>query len=232
MRKHLNNPRIVLPLAFIACVWGLHSYGLLDKLLPKLPKKTAVISPAFVKTPLETSKETKSQNVMNALIRDQWLPRDWEKLSSIRREPFVANYDFDKAGLPDSQDDAPVIIESEKLEAHIAEQLGLDRNGFFVRFENVLNKPVRKRPGDLLHTADGRVLSLGQIGIAEAPLSASARVAVIERRIRQLELNGSLSRDDMIEESPFDENSGISIPAESAFITGGRNPGASTLRVN
>ena len=34
MRKYLNNPRIVIPLALFAVLWVCHSYGLLDQLLP------------------------------------------------------------------------------------------------------------------------------------------------------------------------------------------------------
>ena len=34
MRKYLNSPRIVIPLALFAVLWVCHSYGLLDQLLP------------------------------------------------------------------------------------------------------------------------------------------------------------------------------------------------------
>ena len=36
MRKHLNNPRIVLPVALLASIWVSYSYGLLDNLVYKL----------------------------------------------------------------------------------------------------------------------------------------------------------------------------------------------------
>ena len=34
MRKYLNNPRIVIPLALFVVLWVCQSYGLLDQLLP------------------------------------------------------------------------------------------------------------------------------------------------------------------------------------------------------
>ena len=34
MRKYLNNPRIVIPLAVLVMLWVCHSYGLLDQWLP------------------------------------------------------------------------------------------------------------------------------------------------------------------------------------------------------
>ena len=44
MRKHLNNPRIILPLALFVVLWVCYSYGLLDQLLPNFsnqPKSLA-----------------------------------------------------------------------------------------------------------------------------------------------------------------------------------------------
>ena len=103
------------------------------------------------------------------------------------------------------------------------EQLGLDEIGFFVRFENVLNLPVRKRPGDLLHSSDGRVLELGNIAIAETNRSDEEHALAVQKKIAELRLNGSINTnfDDKIIDKDSKKNTGRE---ESAIIDGGIRP--------
>ena len=233
MRKHLNNPRIVLPVALLASIWVSYSYGLLDNLVYKLSN----ISDSGVSEVSNYKKESievsPSARIMQGLLRDQWLSRNWTKYSTLKNEPFVATYNFDKSGLPEIATDTVteveevpetvVIIDFEKLESYIAEQLGLDEIGFFVRFENVLNLPVRKRPGDLLHSSDGRVLELGNIAIAETNRSDEEHALAVQKKIAELRLNGSLNTnfDDKIIDEDSKKNTGRE---ESAIIDGGIRP--------
>ena len=233
MRKHLNNPRIVLPIALLASIWVSYSYGLLDNLVYKLSN----ISDSGVSEVSNYKKESievsPSARIMQGLLRDQWLSRNWTKYSTLKNEPFVATYNFDKSGLPEIATDTVseveevpetvVIIDFEKLESYIAEQLGLDEIGFFVRFENVLNLPVRKRPGDLLHSSDGRVLELGNIAIAETNRSDEEHALAVQKKIAELRLNGSINTnfDDKIIDEDSKKNTGRE---ESAIIDGGIRP--------
>ena len=233
MRKHLNNPRIVLPVALLAYIWVSYSYGLLDNLVYKLSN----ISDSGVSEVSNYKKESievsPSARIMQGLLRDQWLSRNWTKYSTLKNEPFVATYNFDKSGLPEIATDTVteveevpetvVIIDFEKLESYIAEQLGLDEIGFFVRFENVLNLPVRKRPGDLLHSSDGRVLELGNIAIAETNRSDEEHALAVQKKIAELRLNGSINTnfDDKIIDEDSKKNTGRE---ESAIIDGGIRP--------
>ena len=233
MRKHLNNPRIVLPVALLASIWVSYSYGLLDNLVYKLSN----ISDSGVSEVSNYKKESievsPSARIMQGLLRDQWLSRNWTKYSTLKNEPFVATYNFDKSGLPEIATDTVteveevpetvVIIDFEKLESYIAEQLGLDEIGFFVRFENVLNLPVRKRPGDLLHSSDGRVLELGNIAIAETNRSDEEHALAVQKKIAELRLNGSINTnfDDKIIDEDSKKNTGRE---ESAIIDGGIRP--------
>ena len=228
MRQHLNNPRIVLPLALFAAVWAAYSYGLLDGLLSRLPKAKPV---PIAET--EVQKEewvmTESGRRMQGLNRALWLPGNWQRMQIHKREPFVASYDFGKNALPEipeleiaetAVEAAVVIIDFEKLESYIAEQLGLDQDGYFVRFQNVLDLPVRKRPGDLLHSADGRVLELGQIAMAETLRDAAAHATAVQQKLHKLRLSGSI-----LSESPSTSDADAPEPnrqrAQSAVISGG-----------
>ena len=233
MRKHLNNPRIVLPLALLASIWVSYSYGLLDNLVYKLSKISDSGVSELSNYKKESIEVSPSARIMQGLLRDQWLSRNWTKYSTLKNEPFVATYNFDKSGLPEIATDTVteveevpetvVIIDFEKLESYIAEQLGLDEIGFFVRFENVLNLPVRKRPGDLLHSSDGRVLELGNIAIAETNRSDEEHALAVQKKIAELRLNGSINTnfDDKIIDKDSKKNTGRE---ESAIIDGGIRP--------
>ena len=161
MRKYLNNPRIVIPLALFVVLWVCHSYGLLDQLLPDFSDQPQSLAATQVAVEKEVLALTPSGRVMQGLVRDQWLLRSWSKSSAIKNEPFVANFSFAKNELPE-ETSAPevveevVVINPVTLDQYIAEHLGLDELGFFVRFGS-----VNKRQGDSLHTTDGRELVLG-----------------------------------------------------------------------
>lgn len=233
MRQHLNNPRIVLPIALLASLWVSYSYGLFDSLVSKITN----ISDSTISTESNFEKEamdmSASARIMQGLLRDQWLSRNWTKYSTLKNEPFVATYNFDKSGLPEIATDTEVeveevpetvvIIDFEKLESYIAEQLGLDEIGFFVRFENVFNLPVRKRPGDLLHSTDGRVLELGNIAIAETNRSDEEHAIAVQKKLAELQLNGSINTniDKKIIDKDSKKNTGRE---ESAIIDGGIRP--------
>ena len=83
MRKYLNNPRIVLPLALFAMLWVCHSYGLLDQLLPDFSTQSQSVSATQVVIEKEVITLTPSCRVMQGLVRDQWLPRNWRKSSAV-----------------------------------------------------------------------------------------------------------------------------------------------------
>ena len=233
MRQHLNNPRIVLPVAVLASVWVSYSYGLFDSLVSKITNISDSGITAVNNYKKEAIEMSPSARIMQGLLRDQWLSRNWTKYSTLKNEPFVATYNFEKSGLPEiaanpevEVEEVPetvVIIDFEKLESYIAEQLGLDEIGFFVRFENVFNLPVRKRPGDLLHSTDGRVLELGNIAIAETNRSDEEHAIAVQKKLAELQLNGSINTniDDKTIDKDSKKNTGRE---ESAIIDGGIRP--------
>lgn len=194
MRKYLNNPRLVLPLALFALLWVLYSYGLLGDILPKFSSRAAP-GTLPVAIPKDNISTNTSGLVMQSLTRQQWLPRNWEKYSAIRNEPFVANYSFMKEAMPESKkqaeplvEDTVVIMDPEALEKYIAEHLGLDEKGFFVRFG-----PLYKREGDLLMTSEGRELQLGKIAIPEAQRTDAEHLLSVEFALFDMRLYGVAS---------------------------------------
>ena len=96
MRKYLNNPRIIIPLALLVMLWVCHSYGLLDQLLPDFSGQPQSLAASQVVVEKEVLALTPSGRVMQGLVRDQWLLRNWRKSSVIKNEPFVANFSFVK----------------------------------------------------------------------------------------------------------------------------------------
>ena len=236
MRKYLNNPRIVLPIALFAMLWVCHSYGLLDQLLPDFSTQSQSVAATQVVIEKEVITLTPSGRVMQGLVRDQWLPRNWRKSSAIKNEPFVANYSFEKSELPD-ESSAPevveevVVIDPSTLDQYIAEHLGLDELGFFVRFGS-----VNKREGDLLMTKGGRELQLGQIAISDTERSEAAHQASVAAVLSGMRLYGVM--DQIVNEASSDAADAADTlvalestkdPASveqvnSAFIGGGVHP--------
>jgi len=91
MRKLLNNPVIVIPLACFALLWLLHSYGLTQYLLKQFVGQTRrVDAPPFVQNN-KANASTKSEKAMGTLVADRWLISSWARTSIAKNEPFVAN---------------------------------------------------------------------------------------------------------------------------------------------
>ena len=193
MRKYLNNPRIVIPLALFAMLWVCLSYGLLDQFLPDFSNQPQSFTTTQVVIKKETVALTPSGRVMQGLVRDQWLLRSWSKSSAIKSEPFVANFSFSKNELPEvisasEVDEEVVVIDPVTLDQYIVKHLGLDEMGFFVRFGS-----INKRQGDLLHTADGRELVLGPIGLAEERRTDAEHVETVTLHLSQMQLQAVLT---------------------------------------
>ena len=188
MRKYLNNPRIVIPLALFAVLWVCHSYGLLDQLLPDFSDQPQSLAATQVAVEKEALALTPSGRVMQGLVRDQWLLRSWSKSSAIKSEPFVANFSFAKNELPEGIS-APevveevVVIDPVTLDQYIVEHLGLDEMGFFVRFGS-----INKRQGDLLMTKSGVELVLGSIALAEERRTEAEHDAIIVIVLSRMQL--------------------------------------------
>ena len=192
MRKYLNNPRIVIPLALFAVLWVCHSYGLLDQLLPNFSNQPQSLAATQVAVEKEVLALTPSGRVMQGLVRDQWLLRSWSKSSAIKSEPFVADFSFAKKELLEETSasevveevvEEVVVIDPVTLDQYIVEHLGLDQMGFFVRFGS-----INKRQGDLLHTTDGRELVLGSIALAEERRTDAEHAATVALRLSQMQL--------------------------------------------
>ena len=192
MRKYLNNPRIVIPLALLVMLWVCHSYGLLDPILPDFSNQPQSIAATQVAVEKEVLALTPSGRVMQGLVRDQWLLRSWSKSSAIKNEPFVANFSFAKHEDPyeifppevvEEVVEEVVVIDPVTLDQYIVEHLGLDKMGFFVRFGS-----INKRQGDLLHTTDGRELVLGSIALAEERRTEAEHDAIIALVISRMQL--------------------------------------------
>ena len=188
MRKYLNNPRIVIPLALFAMLWVCHSYGLLDQFLPDFSNQPQSFATTQVVIEKETVALSPSGRVMQGLVRDQWLLRSWTKSSAIKSEPFVANFSFAKNELPEVISESEVVeevvvIDPVTLDQYIVEHLGLDEMGFFVRFGS-----INKRQGDLLHTTDGRELVLGSIALAEERRTEAEHAETVALHLSQMQL--------------------------------------------
>ena len=192
MRKYLNNPRIVIPLAVLVMLWVCHSYGLLDQLLPNFSNQPQSLAATQVAVEKEALALTPSGRVMQGLVRDQWLLRSWSKSSAIKSEPFVANFSFAKNELPEGISanevveevvEDVVVIDPVTLDQYIVEHLGLDEMGFFVRFGS-----INKRQGDLLLTTGGRELILGPIAPAEERRTEAEHAATVASHLSRLQL--------------------------------------------
>ncbi|MFL2832649.1 MAG: hypothetical protein ACJ0BK_03445 [Coraliomargaritaceae bacterium] len=192
MRKYLNNPRIVIPLALFVVLWVCHSYGLLDQLLPDFSDQPQSLAATQVAVEKEVLALTPSGRVMRGLVRDQWLLRGWSNSSAINSEPFVANFSFAKNELPEGISapevveevvEEAVVIDPFTLDQYIVDHLGLDEMGFFVRFG-----PINKRQGDLLMTKSGAELVLGSIALAEERRTEADHDATIALVLSRMQL--------------------------------------------
>ena len=214
MRKYLNNPRIIIPLALLVMLWVCNSYGLLDQLLPDFSNQPQSLAASQVVVEKEVIALTPSGRVMQGLVRDQWLLRNWRKSSAINNEPFVANFSFVKNELPEGSSapevvDEVVVIDPGTLDQYIVEHLGLDEMGFFVRFGT-----INKRQGDLLMTKSGMELVLGSIALAEARRSKAEHAATISMHLSQMQLQAVMKNAPIEVVSPV-----ISVPEDNGPIS-------------
>ena len=215
MRQYLNNPRIVIPLAVLVLLWVCHSYGLLDQWLPDFSNQPQSLAATEVLTEEEVLALTPSGRVMQGLLRDQWLLRNWTQSSAIKNEPFVANFSFAKNELPEgSFRPIPavaeeVVVDPVTLDQYIVEHLGLDEMGFFVRFGT-----INKRQGDLLMTKSGMELVLGSIALAEARRSKAEHAATISMHLSQMQLQAVMKNAPIEVVSPV-----ISVPEDNGPIS-------------
>lgn len=197
MRRHLNNPAIVLPLALLALAWAAYSYGLVDFVWGKLfAKAESMDSREEHVEPSSAAASERSALALQGLIRGPWLSANWVRESAIRKEPFVAEYSFEKKQLPApalpgiEELEKRVVVDRETFEAIISSKLGLDRDGFFVVFENVLNLPVRKRVGDEVYLQDVGPLKIPTFGIAEQSRSLEEHQRAIQATLQKMKLQG------------------------------------------
>lgn len=193
MRQHLNNPKVVVPVALLVLVFFLFRIGTFDNIdIQTYFKKKAVLT-------VEASKpapvlESKASRIAEAFTKERWLPNNWQQYTTLKRELFVADYQLEDDALPSLElamkvdpDTGEVEIEEDQLTSYIAENMGLDRTGFFVRFG-----VIRKREGDDLKTKDGQALTLGKIAIPDqGQLNGNAAYQTVEAVVAQLTLEAT-----------------------------------------
>ncbi|MGB0335046.1 MAG: hypothetical protein ACPGGN_06805 [Opitutales bacterium] len=187
MRKLLNNPAVVLPLACIALLWVAHSYGLSDFLLKQFFGQSSRGNTLPFEQKNKSNASTKSEKAMETLIADRWLISAWARASVAKNEPFVANglqseVELPTITVPEIKDEEMVIVDKETFDAALVSTLGLDQEGYFVVFENVLNQPIRKRVGDVIYLQGSGPLMIPTFGIAETrrnPAEFKAQAASI-----------------------------------------------------
>jgi hypothetical protein len=167
MRKLLNNPKVVILGALIATCALFVRMGYLDKLNIKGYFEKAS-NPEVTFNKKDEVFETRASQVAQAFTKELWLPNNWQQLSGLRRELFVGEFYLESDFLPQIElasgeviDALPEITE-EQLQSYIAENMGLDEDGFFVRFGI-----IRKREGDDLKIKDRQMLKLGKIAIPD-----------------------------------------------------------------
>ena len=195
MRQHLNNPIVVIPLALIALFWGAYNYGLVNWFSAKFLNNSAQVLFQNDLSYLPDKTNHLSVETMRALSRDSWLITYWNRESFVKSEPFVSDYNFNK--LPPSiinidveEAEETVILDQQSFEAAIATKLGLDGNGYFVVFENVINLPVRKRVGDTIYLLESGPLQIPTFGIAERSRTAEEQRHAIESALFKMKLQG------------------------------------------
>lgn len=139
MRKLLNEPRVVVPLALLTLLWVLVSYGVISPMkLNFFKSERSASKQFFVKR--NTAAASAADRAVESLIKGQWLPRRWQSYSALQGEPFVANHVFKEveelAPIVNSgaePESLPTPKTAEELSIYIVENLGLDEAGFFVR---------------------------------------------------------------------------------------------------
>lgn len=149
MRSILNNPRVILPLALVAALFLAYRLSpggfrsILDEFIPdrfaELP--TPVRANSNVKL-----EEPRAVEYMGGLLRERWLPERWRQFANLQRDPFVASYiEPEEPSVPERASEDPPPPLPEDLATYIVENIGLDDEGFFVRFGS-----KRIREGEML----------------------------------------------------------------------------------
>tara|TARA_B110000003_G_scaffold276237_1_gene321662 strand:- start:2697 stop:3449 length:753 start_codon:yes stop_codon:yes gene_type:complete len=205
MGKTLNNPKVVLPLAGAAALFLVYRIVPeafeLDRYLPKSDIKQLMDHKATVDLPPLVDPGTRG---MKLYAQARWMSGARDKQVLPEEDPF---YFYEAPVVTDNaliEPDEPTIeIDPALLDRYIAEHLGLDAQGFFVRFGD-----VRKRAGDFIRTTGGRDLVLQKIAIAETPRSDAAYAAAVETIIRNLQLLGTMQAT-------------AAVGSEIAYIAGG-----------
>ena len=195
MRKLLNNPAFVLPLACIALLWVAHSYGLSDFLLKQFFGQASRGNTLPFEQKNKSNVSTKSEKAIVTLIADRWLISSWSRATLAKNEPFVANGLQSEFELPtiivtEVKDEEMVIVDKETFDTALVSTLGLDQKGFFVVFENVLNQPIRKRVGDVIYLKEGGSLMIPTFGIAQKHLKLEQLRAIAREYVEGLKLLG------------------------------------------
>ena len=197
MRKYLNNPKVVFPVALISFLYVVYSYGLLDQALSNFPNKPKKVSVEIESYKVPDKLPNHSIKTLRSLSPEKWLKSNWKQGNLLYGDPFVATYDFSEKNelvseFIDVVDNAEetVIIDQQTFEAAIASKLGLDGKGFFVIFENVLNLPVRKRVGDTIYLVENGPLKIPTLGIAERNRTAEEKKGAIELALAKMNLQG------------------------------------------
>ena len=197
MRKYLNNPKVVLPLALVVFLYVAYSYGLLDQTLSNFSNKSKKVSVSIESYEAPDNSYNLSIRTLRSLSPEKWLKSNWKRRNSLGGDPFVATYDFSEkkelvSEFIDVVDNAEetVIVDQQTFEAAIASKLGLDGKGYFVVFENVLNLPVRKRVGDTIYLVENGALKIPTFGIAERARTAEEKKEAIELALAKMNLQG------------------------------------------
>ena len=193
MRKHLNNPMFVLPVAILVLVFLLYRIGVFDgiELSTYFDKQQSFMVSESKTVPVL---EIEASRIAKAFTKERWLPANWQQFANMKRELFVADYQLEDDLLPSidlaikvDAETGEVEIEKEELTSYIAENMGLDRTGFFVRFGI-----IRKREGDDVKTKDGQALTLGKIAMPDqGQLNGSGNYLKVEDVVKELSLEAT-----------------------------------------
>ncbi|MGC6424533.1 MAG: hypothetical protein ACON4O_06050 [Lentimonas sp.] len=131
---------------------------------------------------------------MQILVLDRWLSREAISGGYLEREPFAGNQPVRTVRDPivevADEPEIEVIVDQQTFQTALISRVGLDRHGYFVAFENVLNVPVRKRVGDKIYIKDSGPLVIPTFGIAQKKVSAEELNAMARSTIEGFKLLG------------------------------------------
>jgi hypothetical protein len=195
MRKLLNEPRVVVPIALVALLWVLVSYGVITPMKLDFFNSERSASAQFL-VKRNTPAASVADRAVESLIKEQWLPRRWQTYSALQREPFVANHVFNEVEELESMVVAgaqpevlPTPKTAEELSIYIVENLGLDEAGFFVRLGSrkirvgeMLGSQMISQisvPGPRVVTTDTIQLFISQLRLEATSIQSSPRSAQI-----------------------------------------------------